>query len=227
MVKVDSSQRCLRFLNKSIPSLISSIRKLEREIGHIVAKRVYEFKEVNRSGNEEWFSELCFCVLTANSTAELGIKIQNIIGKGFLEMERGELEVQLKNLGHRFWKKRAEYIVNARKFHNIKDLLIPILKTRGVTGAREWIVGNIKGIGYKEASHFLRNIGYFDVAILDRHILAIMKEYGIIEKIPSSLTRKKYLEIEKKFFRLSEMVSIQPGILDFYLWYMRTGKVLK
>ena len=101
------------------------------------------------------------------------------------------------------------------------------MKTRGQRAAREWVAVNIKGLGYKEASHFLRNVGYFDLAILDRHILAVMKDYGLIDSIPSSLSRKKYLEIEKKFFELSELTSIKPGILDFYLWYMRTGKVLK
>ena len=203
------------------------MRKLENEIGHIVAQRVSEFQRVNRMGNREWFSELCFCILTANSTAELGIRIQNAIGRGFLEMEREELEIELKKLGHRFWRKRAEYIVNARKFSNIKDIVEQTVKNKGVKIARDWIAENVKGIGYKEASHFLRNVGYFDLAILDRHILAIMKEYDLIQKIPSSMSRKRYLEVEEKFFELSDMASMEPGILDFYLWYMRTGKVLK
>ncbi len=214
-------------MSRSISSLISSVRKLEREIGHLVSKRVSEFQKVNRMGNEEWFSELCFCILTANSTAELGMKIQREVGSGFLHMEKEELEEVLKSLGHRFWRKRAEFIVNARRFSNIKDIVEPIVKARGQRAAREWIAVNIKGLGYKEASHFLRNVGYFDLAILDRHILAVMKDYGLIDSIPSSLSRKKYLEIEKKFFELSELTSIKPGILDFYLWYMRTGKVLK
>ncbi|GAJ17855.1 unnamed protein product, partial [marine sediment metagenome] len=29
---------------------------------------------------------------------------------------------------------------------------------------REWVVKNFKGLGYKEASHFLRNIGYKNFA---------------------------------------------------------------
>ena len=43
-------------------------------------------------GNEEWFSELCFCILTANSTAELGMKIQREVGSGFLHMEKEEIQ---------------------------------------------------------------------------------------------------------------------------------------
>jgi len=221
-----SRQRCLKLLNKSIPSLISYIRKLEAEIGHLVAKRVSEFEKINRMGNARWFSELCFCILTANSTAELGIRIQKEIGSGFLYMEREKLEGFLKNFGHRFWRKRAEFIVNARRFSSIKDVVEPIAR-RNPMEAREWIVRNVKGLGYKEASHFLRNVGYFDLAILDRHILAVMHEYGVLGNLPKSLSRRKYLEIERKFLELSEMLSMNPGILDLYLWYMRTGKVLK
>jgi len=214
-------------LNKTIPSLIHTIRKLEKEIGHLVAERVSEFQTVRRMGNDRWFSELCFCILTANSTAELGIKIQKEIGDGFAKMDKKELEERLKKLGHRFWRKRAEYIVGARRFSNIKDIIEPVIRKRGQHAARDWIAGNVKGIGYKEASHFLRNVGFFDLAILDRHILAVMHDYGILDEIPGSLSRRKYLEIESKFLELSDTVSLKPGILDFYLWYMRTGKVLK
>jgi len=35
----------------------------------------------------------------------------------------------------------------------------------------EWLVKNLTGLGYKEAGHFLRNIGSGKIAILDRHIL--------------------------------------------------------
>ncbi len=214
-------------MNKTIPSLIHTIRKLEKEIGHLVAERVSEFQTVRRMGNDRWFSELCFCILTANSTAELGIKIQKEIGDGFAKMDKKELEERLKKLGHRFWRKRAEYIVGARRFSNIKDIIEPVIRKRGQHAARDWIAGNVKGIGYKEASHFLRNVGFFDLAILDRHILAVMHDYGILDEIPGSLSRRKYLEIESKFLELSDTVSLKPGILDFYLWYMRTGKVLK
>ncbi len=214
-------------MNKTIPSLIHTIRKLEKEIGHLVAERVSEFQTVRRMGNDRWFSELCFCILTANSTAELGIKIQKEIGDGFAKMDKKELEERLKKLGHRFWRKRAEYIVWARRFSNIKDIIEPVIRKRGQHAARDWIAGNVKGIGYKEASHFLRNVGFFDLAILDRHILAVMHDYGILDEIPGSLSRRKYLDIESKFLELSDTVSLKPGILDFYLWYMRTGKVLK
>jgi N-glycosylase/DNA lyase len=81
-------------------------------------------------------------------------------------------------------------------------------------------------LGYKEASHFLRNIGFMDVAIIDRHILNILVEYGLIKR-PKTLSKKNYLEIEKKLEKLAKKTRMSLGELDFYLWYMKTGKVLK
>ncbi|WP_457591592.1 N-glycosylase/DNA lyase [Geoglobus sp.] len=213
-------------MSNSIFSLASRLKELESEIGDVVKRRVSEFLELNRSGSEEWFSELCFCILTANSSAELGIEIQRRVGRGFLEYPRDMLEEELRRAGHRFWRKRAEYIVEARKYAWIKEIVLEKIESGGVFGAREWLVENVKGLGYKEASHFLRNVGYFDVAILDRHVLSIMAENGMIE-MPKTLTRKRYLEIEQKFFELSDSVGIRPGVLDLYVWYMKTGRVLK
>jgi len=196
---------------------------LKSVIGDIVRKRIDEFRDLNRKGNEEWFSEMCFCILTANSSAEMGIKIQRELGAyGFLTLNEEELRQRLKDLGHRFYNVRARYIVEARKYSNIKD----IVQSYEPFDAREWLVKNIKGIGYKEASHFLRNVGYFDFAILDRHILRVMNDYGLIE-MPKSMSRRKYLEIEDIFKELAAKVKLSAGELDLYIWYMRTGKVLK
>ena len=97
-----------------------------------------------------------------------------------------------------------------------------------VYSAREWLVQNVKGIGYKEASHFLRNIGFGEeLAILDRHILKNLKFFGAIEEIPRSLPRKKYFEIEKKMKKLAEKVKISMSHLDLVLWYKETGEVFK
>lgn len=213
-------------MSDSIFSLISRIRSLEGEIGEIVDRRVSEFLEFNSKSDKEWFSELCFCILTANSSAELGIKIQSSVGEGFLTLPRNRLEEELRKAGHRFWRKRAEFIINARKYANIKEIVLERIEVGGVFGAREWLVRNVKGLGYKEASHFLRNVGYLDVAILDRHILALMAQHGMIE-VPRTMTRRRYLEIEQKFLELSEMAGMKPGVLDLYMWYMKTGRVLK
>jgi N-glycosylase/DNA lyase len=205
-------------LAKSIEELRSS------EVGEVVAQRMMEFKDVKEKGNDAWFSELCFCILTANSTARLGLKIQSDLGNAFLTLPVEELTHRLKSLGHRFYNRRAEFIVSARKYSRIKDIITGFPETKQ---AREWLVENVCGIGWKEASHFLRNVGYDDVAILDRHILALLRENGIIKEAPKTLTRRRYLEIEELFKDLAKKVDLSPGEMDLYMWCMKTHCVLK
>jgi len=96
----------------------------------------------------------------------------------------------------------------------------------GGKNLREWIVKNIKGIGYKEASHFLRNIGYDEYAIVDFHIVDLLVKHDIVEK-PKSMTKTKYLEIEEILKTIGNRVNLNMAELDLYLWYLETGKILK
>jgi N-glycosylase/DNA lyase len=191
-----------------------------------VKQRIQEFREVNQRGNKTWFNELCFCLLTANSSAKKGIEIQNYLSRtdGFHNLGQEKLTEVLKRLGHRFYQRRAEFIVEARRHKHIKDI---ITKFDEAAEAREWLAENIKGLGYKESSHFLRNVGYHNIAILDRHVIRALEEYGIIEEIPKSLTAKKYLKIEKKLLEFSREMKVLPSEMDLYLWYSKTGKILK
>lgn len=200
-----------------IRELISRIKTLEKEISPEVNRRTKQLKN-----NKNWFSELCFCILTANYTAEGGIRIQNSV-KDFSKLSKIQIEKLLRKLGHRFPKTRAGYIYLAKKH---KNKLKSLKQMKNSLERREWLVKNIKGLGYKEASHFLRNIGFFDVAIIDRHILSILIEYKIIKPI-KTITKKSYLEIENKLKILSKKTNLSLGKLDFYLWYMKTWKVLK
>ncbi|MBW2339203.1 MAG: hypothetical protein JRF50_02490 [Deltaproteobacteria bacterium] len=85
-----------------------------------------------------------------------------------------------------------------------------------------------KGIGYKEASHFLRNIGFEqNLAILDRHILKNLKWFGVIEEISGSLTKRQYFDIEKRMLEFSKAIHIPMSYLDFVMWYKETGATLK
>lgn len=206
--------------------LIEIINKLKnnRKIKEIVDTRIKEFKNIGNKPNIEIFKELCFCILTANFNAERSIKIQKEIGNGFLNFPEKLLAKKLKDLGHRYYNTRAKYIVEARKYANsLKEIINSFNNENEI---REWLVKNIKGLGYKEASHFLRNIGYINFSILDFHIINILVKYGLIEK-PKILTKKKYLEIEKLLREIAEKSNVNLAELDLYLWYMETGKILK
>ena len=207
--------------------LIQIILNLKNsEIKKIINSRAKEFSELGKSSINEIFKELCFCLLTANFSAQGGIKIQKEIGDGFLVLSEIDLAKKLSELGHRFPNARAGYIFLARqKINNLKKILE---SDESELKKREEIVKNIKGLGMKEASHFLRNIGYKNLAIIDFHIVDLLVKHNLIEKPKNkSLTPKKYLEIENLLKLIAEKTNLTLGELDLYLWYGETGKVLK
>ena len=209
--------------------LIREIGRLRKsEIKKKVEGRLAEFKALGQKGNKEWFSELCFCILTANSKARSAIAIQKELGvRGFCECAQGDIRKCIIRHKHRFHNNKAKYIVDARRFVRIKDKIkSPGLMPKG-EAARQWLVDNIKGIGYKEASHFLRNVGYTGLAILDRHILNLMVENDFLGERPKQLNRKDYLLIEKKFKKIASKLKMNAAELDLYMWYMKAGDVLK
>ncbi len=214
---------------------LEKYRKLRRDIGELregrigleVKERIKEFERMFEMGSREWFNELCFCLLTANSSAKLGLKIQGYMEEenGFLEFTKQELEEKLRFFGHRFSEARARYIVEARKYaENLKEIITGM---EGAFEARNWLVKNVKGLGMKEASHFLRNVGFKDLAIIDKHVLNILIRYGLIEEKPRTLTRRRYLEIEGLLRSLASKMDLTLAELDLFLWSMETGEVLK
>jgi len=175
------------------------------------------FRKFKRDySEEEIFLELCFCILVANSNMKKTYEIWKKIGRDFLTLSKEKLREKLKSLGYRFYNRRSEYIVEAREKIN---LLKDILKEKKEK-LRDLLVKNFRGIGYKEASHFLRNLGYEDFAILDRHVLKTLEKYKVIKEIPRTLTKKKYLEIEEKLREISKKLNISLVELDFYLFYL-------
>ena len=97
-----------------------------------------------------------------------------------------------------------------------------------ISNLRTEIVKAFKGIGYKESSHFLRNIGFGkDIAILDRHILKNLVKVNIIEEIPKTITPKKYLEIEEKMRIFCQKIGIDMDQLDLLFWSEETGEIIK
>jgi N-glycosylase/DNA lyase len=189
-----------------------------------VEHRLKEFKRLGKRSSKELFKELCFCVLTANYTAEGSIRIQRAIGDGFLTLPDRQLAAALRKNGHRFPNTRARYICEARK--HAAGLKEGIKSIKDKEARREWLVRNIKGLGYKEASHFLRNIGFLDYAIVDFHIVDFLQSFGVIKK-PKTLTPRKYILIEQELRKVAKALGMSLAELDLYMWYCETGKVLK
>jgi len=207
---------------------LKEIKELYKERKDKILKRLLEFKKNFNKDENFIFGELCFCILTPQSKAEQAdlsikkLKENNLLFNGSIN----DIKPFLK--GVRFYNKKAEYIIKARDFFK-KNGIIRIkdkINKEDIKKTREYLIKNIKGIGYKEASHFLRNIGFFDFAILDRHILDILKKLNVI-KINGSLSKKKYLEIEEKFREFSNKIKIPMAHLDLLFWSIKTNKIFK
>jgi N-glycosylase/DNA lyase len=193
-------------------------KKLLKEIRN----RLKEFKRIE--DEDLLFKELCFCILVANTSLEKTLEIWKKIDNGFLKYNKKQLSLKLKSLGYRFYNKRVDYILYNRK---LKKIIKEKIKELSAFYLREWLVKNLKGIGFKEASHFLRNIGFKDFAILDRHILRFLFKNKIINEIPSNLSKRKYLEIENKLKNLANKLNITLSELDFFIFYLETGTLPK
>ena len=188
-----------------------------------IEKKEREFRRFKNESAENIFFELCFCILTANTSAVLGVKMQESLGlEPFIKYEREDLRNSLKNAKYRFYNTRSEYIVSNRW---IIDELPVLLNHPDSWSAREFLVEHCKGIGYKEASHFLRNCGVFDFAILDIHNVRLLDP--AMAKSGKPLTRRKYYEYEKIIRKKAEEYGIEPGILDLYMWKIASGQLIK
>ena len=214
---------------RGVEAMTDEILRLREdpELRSMVENRITEFLEVKEMDTEKWFEELTYCLLTAYSSARLGqLCVDALCDRdALLHGNLDQVKETLRTQGHRFAEKRAEYIVIARE-------IAPTLKGtiqgfQDIKAAREWLAKNIKGLGWKESSHFLRNIGYLDVAIIDRHIISNMVDYGILEERPKSITKRRYLEYEGILAEVARRVGMALGEMDLYLWYRKTGKVLK
>ena len=211
---------------------VEEIRAIYNSKREEIGLRLHEFEKIWKTGTrEEIFAELVFCILTPQSRGiSCWAAVENMMKKGVLLA--GDASQIVKELNKvRFLYKKSEYIIEARKkFLDDSKVSIKSIINRINDGheARKWLVQNVKGLGYKEASHFLRNIGFQqNLAILDRHIVKNLKFIGVLKEIPGSISRRRYLDIEKRMMEFSEAVHIPMGHLDLVMWYKETGEIFK
>ncbi len=196
-----------------------------------IESRLNQFKLIRGGGNRRIFEELCFCLMTPQSSATSADRaLRHMIRTGLLyEGTTDQLAKIISASGILYGENKARYLVEARgnllgpePTISFQELLVEDPRQ-----ARENVVLNIKGLGYKETSHFLRNIGYEGLAILDRHILRTLKEAGIIDDLPRTISKRTYLDLECAFLDYAERLGIPPDALDMVMWSAKTGHVFK
>ncbi|MBO8151432.1 MAG: DNA lyase [Candidatus Neomarinimicrobiota bacterium] len=208
------------------------IKKLYVVLKEPIDRRLEEFKAIWLRFNElEIIYELIFCLLTPQSKAKicweavLKLKEANAF-------ESGDKDLVMKCLsGVRFPTNKTRYIAELRKkvwSDEFKPLFELLKLDVSPTIKRDVLVKEVKGIGYKEASHFLRNIWIGrDLAILDRHILKNLKKFGVISGEVRNISKRRYLELEERMTDFSVKLGVEMKYLDFIFWYMETGKIFK
>jgi N-glycosylase/DNA lyase len=193
-----------------------------------VLERVEEFLLNNKAGEEIWFRELILCLLTANSSFISAYKaLNNLYSHDIKLLDIEQISVILRDSGYRFYNLKSRYIREAieKYYGRIKTLVKPIADIDQFK-AREFLVNNIKGLGYKEASHFLRNLGYFELAIIDRHILRYVNTnlYVSVKKVDN---KHRYLLVEGLLRAIGSALNMQVGLLDLFIFFKQTQTLVK
>lgn len=204
---------------------LNQLKSLYSSKRRAIRRRLAEFRAVKQSS---CFYELAYCLLTPQTSAENAGKVVEELQRLSFHSLSFDPEPILRNSKSyiRFHATKSKHLLR------LKDDMPVILKAlselEDASAKREWLAGNVMGLGLKEATHFLRNVGLNEgLAILDRHILRNLKRYGAIRSIPKSLSRKQYFSAEKSFIRFSKQVGITLDELDLLFWSMETGSIQK
>jgi N-glycosylase/DNA lyase len=201
------------------------LRQHHRERRHEIQTRLLDFFRVPAS---EYFYELAYCLLTPQSSAVNATKVIEELKRAEFETRDVNPEPILRSKEHyiRFHQTKSRHLLRLKEtFEAIAEKLSEAIAPEELRG---WLVKHVLGLGYKESTHFLRNIGRNGVlAILDRHILRQLHRLKVINEIPKSLTPKLYLQIEKQFQRFSLRIGIPVNELDLLFWSLATGAILK
>lgn len=184
-----------------------------------IESRLQEFSKLK---SEEHVKELFFCILTPQSNAEkcwhAVLELENCKDKKKIE--------QCLKTKTRFYRNKTRYLIEANKnWETVKEL---INSNQNPIETRNWIADNIKGLGMKEASHFMRNIGASknQLAILDRHILRQLKKLNVIEE-DKIKNNRDYLKKEQLMKKFSKQVNIPQDHLDLLFWKIESGRIFK
>jgi len=214
----------------TVERVVATHRARRKEI----RKRLGEFEEVWRKGSDaRLWEELAYCIFTAGASARMGLDSVDAVRPLLLDGEAEAMTAALKHAGaHRFPVARPQYIVTTRNYFRATFGMALRKRLRGFRDPferRDWLAQEkqVKGLGYKESSHFLRNIGVKGHAILDKHVMRCLAEVGVVDTAKPPQTRKVYLGVEQELIRFAKDIRVDFDELDLVLWSMKTGEILK
>jgi N-glycosylase/DNA lyase len=212
-------------MRRSPPPLsIDDLRSEYRRKRQAIRQRLADFSGVPPA---EYFYELVYCLLTPQSSAVNAQKaVDRLRDMGFhLREVEPEPVLRMPDAYIRFHRTKSGHLKRVKQQY--PEIYTVIIAPGSDILLREWLIKNVRGLGWKEASHFLRNIGRRNLAILDRHILKNLLRLGVIKRLPKTLTSRRYKLLEKKFHTFAQQIGIPIDELDLLFWSMETGEILK
>jgi len=177
---------------------MSELHKIDKPDGGYEALQLDEF--------------LVFCILDTAVSYEMVCKSFDALKKldmttrvGIRRSSRAKIETVLKNSGYRFPTQHSKRIWHfGQNPVNLK------------TVTRDEMIRDIKGIGYKLASMFLRNTRGEEYAVLDVHTLRwLQKAYGIPDNV---FKKMSYHDKEAHFKQAADFLSKTVTQLDLEIW---------
>ena len=196
-----------------------------------IRARLDEFAAIGREGdNDRLLEELAFCIFAAGTSARHGTRCVERIRPVLLLGDRETLRESLR--GQRFYNLRSGFVHETReRLRSLcgLDLARWLADCPDREERRDRLVRDraIMGIGMKEASHFLRNVGYRGYAILDKHIMRGLCDLGVVDSPERPSRPERYREIERRLHVFADATGIDADELDLLLWSERTGEILK
>ena len=214
----------------TIEKLLATYAERRKEI----RSRLREFRDVWKTASDDrLWEEMVFCIFTAGASAKMGLRSIEALRSLLHSGAHHEMSTALIAAGaHRFPNARPGYVVVTRDYlHESFSMRLRdrLQSFRDPMQRRDWLAQDprVKGLGYKEASHFLRNIGFKGYGILDKHIVRSLNELGVIDSPKPPTSRVRYLETEKRMWQFATRTGINFDELDLLLWSMKTGEILK
>jgi len=217
---------------------LEKVRKHHQDKEAEIKQALSDFEKLRDSDNSRLFKELVFVILTSQTDAERSWKATEELEKANL-LEKGskqDIAKILEKNGIQYEKNKAAYIIENREMLSQPTLKEPgkglkiqnKIDSENLEKTRKWFAENIRGLSWKGASHFLRNIGYGNsFAIISGRISSKMFELDYLKDPKQPSGKQEYLKAEKQMQKLSKDLEIEIKELDLVLWSMETGKIFK
>lgn len=182
-------------------------------------------------GIEDTFYEGCYCLCAAQNPAVMTARAVEL-------MRSWAIYVRLGFSPERDEPVRCDIAAGIRslvRFHNVKSHRIVAFRGQvkaihaalrsgeEVHSLRDRLMTDVKGFSFKEAGHFLRNVGFRGLAIPDVHVLRRLKSLGLISWKGKSVDIQVCREVEAAMQRYANAIGTDIDSLDVLWWSRGSG----